>query len=172
MAFGAYGPPCWSYNRAGDSLWVSVEIYLMTRWKSIKVIFMTRKKIKFKNIFKIGRTTLVSSCLIIFTLWCFTWIHKSSTTISNMPSHYVQVGADMLFAINSNSSSAVSTSLSLELDSSGSSLMRARYFLAINSQSTTFSIFVALLKLSWEPIGLRWTTDKRVESESLGLVSR
>ena len=44
--------------------------------------------------------------------------------------------------------------------------MSARYFLAIASQSATFSNFVAaLLKLNWDPRGLRWTTLKATGSK-------
>lgn len=71
---------------------------------------------------------------------------------------------DILLGTTSETLSAVSSSFSMLIGSSGSALMRALYFLAIISQSTTFSILVALLKLNWEPKGLRWTTDRRVES--------
>lgn len=47
---------------------------------------------------------------------------------------------------------------------SSTSPIKARYFLAIDSQSATFSIRVVFPKLSCDPSGLRWTTPTVTES--------
>lgn len=88
------------------------------------------------------------------------------TGLINLPKNNFHEEELLLFASESDMVDAVTSWFPDSLPrSSADSPIKALYFLAIASQSVTFSIRVALLKLNWEPNGLRWTTDKATESE-------
>ena len=120
------------------------------------MLFHTRQNLRVYIYFFL----LFNFYLVVFTF--------TSTMLMSIRSRYIKVymgGVDAVTgtveafeAVGPKSSSSSSFSFSsFSTSFSGSLPVRARYFFLIESQSTTLSILVALLKDNWLPKGLRCT---------------